>query len=107
MTRGQPVKYTPAPQPQQRRSYPPYLCPVPSQSSQAVSAEAVEVLFLIEKLAASMRMTETLGYAHLAQLEGESAERYAHVEAKHVRTVKARYRNMGRLPPRKISYDDE
>jgi hypothetical protein len=106
MMRGQPVKYTPAVQ-QQRRSYPPYLCPVPSQSSQAVSAEAVEVSILIEKLVATMRMTETLAYAHLASIEGESPEAYAHVEAKHVRTLKARYRNVGRLLPREISHDDE
>jgi hypothetical protein len=107
MTRGHPIKYTPAVQQQQRRSYPPYLCPVPSQPSQAVSAEAGEVFALMEKVAASMRMTETLGHTSPVYLQDEWPVPYDHVEAKHVRTIKARYRNIGRLPPREITFDDE
>lgn len=108
MSKGQTVRYTPAPLPQRSRAYSPYLYLVPSQSSQGVGVEAVEVASLMEKLTASINTTETLTRALLYRFEEDAgAVAYNHVEAKDVGTLKVRYRNAGRLAPRKVSIDDE
>jgi hypothetical protein len=106
MSKGQPVKYMPTPQ--QRRVHPPYLTPVPSQSSWGVGQEASEVARLFDSLAASIRNTETLASALMFQFDESIAPAsYKHVEGKHVGTVKVRYRNVGKLPPRAIPLEDE
>ena len=108
MTRGQTVKYTPAPGPQRRNNSTPYLSLVSAQSTRGVGIEAQEVTLLMERLAASIDMTETLNRSLLSRLGEESGPvEYNHVEAKHVGTLKVRYRNMGRLLPRSIPLDDE
>lgn len=108
MTRGQTVKYTPTPGPQQRNTSTPCLYLVPSQSTRGVGVEAGGVALLMERLAASIDTTETLSRALLSRLEEDpDPVDYNHVKAKHVGTLKVRYRNVGRLLPRNIPLEDE
>jgi hypothetical protein len=108
MTRGQTVKYTPAPEQQRCRDQVPYLCLVPSQSTQGVGAEAGEVALLMEELTASINRSETLSRALLSRFEEDARPvDYNHVEGRHVGKLKVRYRNVGRLLPREIPIEDE
>ena len=108
MTRGQTVRYTPAPEQRRCGDYAPYLCLVPSQSTHGVGAEANEVALLMEELTASINRSETLSRALLARLEEDTGPmEYNHVEGRHVTKLKVLYRNVGRLLPREIPIEDE
>ncbi|HEX4341547.1 MAG TPA: hypothetical protein VH062_36810 [Polyangiaceae bacterium] len=108
MSKTNAVKYAPRAQEPQRTAYPSYLVPVPSAPAEGVGEEALTVTRQLEELSARINQTETLTRALLARLEEDEAlAPYNHVQGRQIGMIKVRYKNLGRLPPREVSYDDE
>ena len=108
MSNANAVKYSPRAQEPQRTAYPSYLVPVPSAPAEGVGEEALTVTRQLEELSARINQTETLTRALLARLEEDGAPAtYNHVQGKQVGMMKVRYKNLGRLPPREVPFDDE